>query len=156
MTNFKYPLLTFSVAVLCLANCSHNYAPKNSQLHPEKMQPSRLREPRNRASLDRRVAMVEPDNTRLNKRDRDPDELTADQQKMNQLDTQITAHIRRELVSDAGLSMYAKNIKIITRDGQVTLKGPVKTVAEKNLVLAKAFEIAGQPAVTDQLQIAGE
>ena len=92
------------------------------------------------------------DNTKVNARDRSDASLTADQQKETQSDREITRRIRRSLVKDESLSTYAHNVKIITRDGQVTLKGPVRSDDEKRTIEAKASEVAGE-MVTNQLEI---
>lgn len=93
------------------------------------------------------------DNTKVNERDRNKDELTADQQKENRSDRDITQQIRQSLMKDKSLSTYAHNVKIITQNGQVTLKGPVRSEEEKNTVEAKATEVAGENKVTSQLAI---
>jgi hyperosmotically inducible periplasmic protein len=94
------------------------------------------------------------DNTKVNERDRAPDAVTADQQKENTSDREITQKIRRALVEDKTLSTYAHNVKVVAQDGQVTLKGPVRTEDEKKAVEAKATEVAGTGHVTNQLSIA--
>jgi hyperosmotically inducible protein len=94
------------------------------------------------------------DNTRLNKRDRDKAQPTADQQKENLSDRDLTKQIRRALVKDKSLSTYAHNVKIISRDGKVTLKGPVRSEDEKQAVEAKAIEVAGQGKVTNDIHVA--
>jgi len=94
------------------------------------------------------------DNTRLNKRDRDKAQPTADQQKENRSDRDLTKQIRRALVKDKSLSTYAHNVKIISRDGKVTLKGPVRSEDEKQAVEAKAIEVAGQGNVTNDIHVA--
>ena len=91
-----------------------------------------------------------PDNTRRNKDQTDP---TADQQKMNPADRAITQKIRKAIHEDKTLSTYAHNIKIITQDGKVTLRGPVKSEEEKGNLQAKAVEVAGQDNVTNQLEV---
>ena len=97
-----------------------------------------------------------PDNTAVNKRDRNKSEKTADQQKENKSDREIAREIRRAIVSDKSLSTYAHNVKVIVTHGAVTLKGPVKSEEEKTSVLAKAKEAAGSAEVTDQLSVAGD
>jgi osmotically-inducible protein OsmY len=96
------------------------------------------------------------DNTKVNERDRAPDAVTADQQKENSRDRDITQKIRRALVDDKTLSTYAHNVKVVAQDGRVTLKGPVRTEDEKKAVEAKATEVAGAGRVTNQLTIAPE
>ena len=99
-------------------------------------------------------AQAPADNTKVNKRDRAKGEATADQQKENSSDREITQKIRRALMDDKTLSTYAHNVKVIAQDGQVTLKGPVRTEEEKQAVEAKATEVAGAGHVTNQLTIA--
>jgi len=94
------------------------------------------------------------DNTKVNKRDQKPSAVTADQQKNNKSDLETTRQIRKALVADKSLSTYAHNVKVITKDGHVTLKGPVRSDDEKKMVQAKAIEVAGAANVTDQLSIA--
>ena len=92
-----------------------------------------------------------PDNTKVNKRDQQPNQKTADQQKNNASDLETTRQIRKAITADDSLSTDAHNVKIITVDGKVTLKGPVRTTAEKAAVFAKAVEIAGAKNVTNQI-----
>jgi hyperosmotically inducible protein len=95
-----------------------------------------------------------PDNTKVNKRDQDAGQVTADQQKMNATDRELTRKIRRSIIADKSLSTYAHNIKIISRDGAVTLKGPVKSDEEKTAVMAKAVAVAGgADKVTDRISV---
>lgn len=96
-----------------------------------------------------------PDNTSQNKRDRNPGQATAGQQKMNAADEDLTRKIRVSIMADKSLSTYAQNVKIIARDGQVTLKGPVRSADEKRNVVAKAVAVIGMAKkVTDQISIA--
>ena len=97
-----------------------------------------------------------PDNTKVNERDRNQNEPTADQQKDNRSDRDITQQIRQSIMKDKSLSTYAHNVKIITQDGQVTLKGPVRSEDEKQAVEAKATEVAGAHKVTSELNIKPE
>jgi hyperosmotically inducible protein len=92
-----------------------------------------------------------PDNTKTNKDQSNP---SADQQKMNPSDRAITQQIRKAIHQDNTLSTYAHNVKIITQDGKVTLRGPVRSDDEKNNIEAKAVAVAGKDNVTDQLEIA--
>jgi osmotically-inducible protein OsmY len=93
------------------------------------------------------------DNTKTNQRDKNKAEPTADQQKENQSDRELTQQIRRAIVEDKSLSTYAHNVKIISEDGIVTLKGPVRSGEEKTAVEAKASQIAGKDKVTSQLEV---
>jgi hyperosmotically inducible periplasmic protein len=94
-----------------------------------------------------------PDNTKVNERDRSQNEPTADQQKDNRSDRDITQQIRRSIIKDKALSTYAHNVKIVTQGGQVTLKGPVRSEDEKKAIEAKAAEVAGDGKVTSELSI---
>ena len=78
------------------------------------------------------------DNTKINQRDRNQNEPTADQQKENGSDRVLAQQVRRALVKDKTLSTYAHNIKVIAQDGVVTLKGPVHSEQEKQAIEAKA------------------
>lgn len=93
------------------------------------------------------------DNTKVNQRDQSNSEPTADQQKDNRTDQDITRQIRQSIMADKALSTYAHNIKIITQNGQVTLKGPVRSEDEKQAVASKATAVAGDNKVTDDLSI---
>jgi osmotically-inducible protein OsmY len=95
-----------------------------------------------------------PDNTKTNKTE--SAKPTADDQKQNKADLEITQQIRKLVTDDKGLSTYAKNIKIITQDGSVTLSGPVRSEVEKKSVEAKAAQIAGGSHVKSEIQIAAE
>jgi hyperosmotically inducible periplasmic protein len=101
------------------------------------------------------VAQTTPpaDNSKVNERDRNANEATADQQKDNRSDRDITQQIRKAILSDKSLSTYAHNVKIVTQNGTVTLKGPVRSDDEKKAVEAKAAEVAGQSKVTSQLDV---
>src|SRR6202011_1155326 len=94
-----------------------------------------------------------PDNTKVNERDRSQNQPTADKQKDNRSDRDITQQIRQSIVKDKSLSTYAHNVKIVTQNGQVTLKGPVRSDEEKRAIEAKAAEVAGESKVNSQLDI---
>jgi hyperosmotically inducible periplasmic protein len=95
-----------------------------------------------------------PDNSKTNQGDASKGAMTADQQKANQADRETTKQIRSALTKDKSLSTYAHNIKIITRDGKVTLKGPVRSEDEKTSIEEKASTIAGAGNVNDELTVA--
>jgi hyperosmotically inducible periplasmic protein len=91
-----------------------------------------------------------PDNSARNKNHT----TTADQQPENKTDLKITRDIREAIVADKSLSTYAHNVKIITQNGAVTLRGPVNSVEEKQTVAAKAADVAGGPdKITNQLTV---
>jgi len=99
-------------------------------------------------------AAVEPDNTGRNVRDRNEATKTPADQSENEVDRTITQNIRKAITSDDSLSTNAKNVKIITNDGTVTLRGPVKSEKEKADIEAKAKQVAGVKNVDNQLEIA--
>jgi osmotically-inducible protein OsmY len=94
-----------------------------------------------------------PDNTKVNQQDRDKSQPTADQQKDNRSDRDIAQQIRQSVVKDKSLSTYAHNVKIISQNGMVTLKGPVRSDDEKRAIETKAADIAGPDKVTSELQV---
>jgi hyperosmotically inducible periplasmic protein len=97
---------------------------------------------------------TQPDNTKINQRDRDPNQPTADQQKNNRSDRMLTKDIRRSIMADKSLSTNAHNVKIISQNGIVTVKGPVNSDDEKRAVIAKAIAVAGSAdKVTDQISV---
>jgi len=91
-----------------------------------------------------------PDNTKQNA-EASP---TADQQKNNESDRELTKNVRRAIIQDKALSTDAHNVKVITQNGQVTLKGPVKSEEEKQAIGSKAAEVAGQGNVVNDLTVA--
>jgi osmotically-inducible protein OsmY len=93
------------------------------------------------------------DNTAINARDRDNNNLTAGDQGTSEADRETTRKIRRALVGDTHYSMTAKNVKIITTDGKVTLRGPVKNDGEKSGIENIAKEAAGADSLDNQLEV---
>jgi hyperosmotically inducible protein len=92
------------------------------------------------------------DNTQKNQRDRDESSLTPIDQSNEPADLKITAETRKMLVADDSLSANAKNVKVITVSGVVTLRGPVATEAEKAAV-AKHAKMAGAKSVTNEIEV---
>lgn len=97
---------------------------------------------------------VEPDNSGRNVRDRDNQNKTAGDQSESEADRTISQNIRDAITSDDSLSTNGKNVKIITNDGTVTLRGPVKSDKEKTDIEAKAKRVAGVKKVDNQLEVA--
>jgi hyperosmotically inducible periplasmic protein len=107
------------------------------------------------AQQDNNAGQAAPaDNTKVNQRDRDQSQPTADQQKENKPDREIAKEIRQSIMNDKSLSTYAHNVKIITREGKVTLKGPVRSEEEKDKVAAAASTVAGEGNVTNEITVA--
>jgi hyperosmotically inducible protein len=98
---------------------------------------------------------AKPDNTSTNERDRSGETKTSGDQSNSSADLKITQAIRRALMKDGELSTTAKNIKVITANGQVTLRGPVKTAQEKARVDQIAKSAAGGAQIDDQLDVKG-
>jgi hyperosmotically inducible protein len=97
-------------------------------------------------------AAVKRDNTEVNVRDRADAAKTPIDQNENQKDVDITANIRKRVV-DTKMSVNAQNVKIITQDGKVTLRGPVKSEEEKTQIEKMAHEVAGAANVDNQLEV---
>jgi len=97
-------------------------------------------------------AVVDRDNTAVNERDRASAVKTPIDQNENQADIDITANIRKRVV-DTKMSVNAQNVKIITQNGQVTLRGPVKTTEEKKQIEDIAHDVAGADKVVSQLEV---
>ncbi len=93
------------------------------------------------------------DNTGKNQRDRSGETKTSGDQSNSSTDVKMTAAIRRAVVHDGSLSMAAKNVKIITANGMVTLRGPVKTEAEKAKIAELAKSAAGDAKIDNQLEV---
>jgi hyperosmotically inducible protein len=100
------------------------------------------------------VAQASPQSAPDNSQQNQNHAKTADSQPNTAADRATTAKVRKAIVEDKGLSTYAHNVKIITMNGQVTLKGPVKSEEEKQTIASKAAEVAGSPdKVNNQLSI---
>jgi hyperosmotically inducible periplasmic protein len=99
---------------------------------------------------DQSTTKTSPDNSATNQ----TQSKTADQQSEAASDRMLTKKIRQALIADKSLSVYGHNVKIITKGGSVTLKGPVKSEEEKQSIASKAESIAGSPdKVTNQLLV---
>lgn len=96
------------------------------------------------------------DNTKKNERDRDDAKKTPGDQSEDKADIDITASIRKQVVANDDLSSDAKNAKIITDAGVVTLRGPVKSEEEKTTLGGYAQNTAGVTKVDNQLEVAAD
>lgn len=99
------------------------------------------------------ASQPDADNTRVNERDRKGGTLTPMDQGNDKADIQLTQKIRQRLMADSSLSFTAKNVKIITVNGRVTLRGPAKTDAEHQSIVSQASAIAGASNVDDQIEV---
>jgi osmotically-inducible protein OsmY len=102
---------------------------------------------------DSTVQQPAPDNTKMNQGDSNPSQPTADKQKDNPSDRDITQQIRDSVVKDKSLSTYAHNVKIISQNGAVTLKGPVRSDDEKQSIEQDAVNVVGKDKVTNELTV---
>ena len=98
----------------------------------------------------------QPDNSGVNRRDADG-ELTKTpiDQGQSRTDIETTAAIRKR-VTDTEISVNGQNVKIITKDGKVILRGPVETEDEKQMIERIALEIAGEGKVVNELEVERE
>ena len=93
------------------------------------------------------------DNSAQNVRDRPIDATTPLQQGESESDLSATKRIRKGVIADKSLSVNAHNIKIITRDGKVTLRGPVNSEAEKKTIIAIASNVVDPSAIDNQIDV---
>ena len=97
---------------------------------------------------------TQPDNTAINQRDADLRKAkTPINQDENQADIDVTAKIRQRVVAEKDFSINAQNVKIVTADGMVTLRGPVNSKTEFDAIAKIAREVAGEGKVDNQLEI---
>lgn len=106
------------------------------------------------AAGDRAAASAPADNTDKNERDQHVAALTPGDQGGSEADRTVTQRVRQGVVASDALSVNGKNVKIITQDGVVTLRGPVKTDKEKADIAAIARSVAGVKSVDNQLEVA--
>lgn len=99
-------------------------------------------------------AEMKADNSAANRRDRNALEVTADNQSNDAADLELTRKIRRAVHQEKNVSTYSHNVKIITVNGRVTLKGPVRSEAEKNTLEKLAGKFAGAENVINEMAVA--
>jgi hyperosmotically inducible protein len=110
-------------------------------------------EENNTSSSSQNTESKQPDNSGVNARDRDSNAVTAGDQSNSEADRQITQNIRKAIVGEKSLSTVAKNVKIITIDGNVTLRGPVNTDQEKKQIGDLAAKNAPSAKIDNQLEV---
>jgi hyperosmotically inducible protein len=93
------------------------------------------------------------DNTKVNSRDRSGTTLTPVDQSESSEDRALTQAVRQSLMEDSSLSLNAKNVKVISHDGKVTLRGVVDSQAEKDSIDSKVKALAGVVGCDDQLEV---
>jgi len=99
------------------------------------------------------ASRADADNTARNERDRSAANVLPGDQGETEADRQISANIRKAIVNDDSMSVNAQNVKVITSQGTVTLRGPVKSVREKEAIETKAKQVAGVSNVVNQLEV---
>src|SRR5690349_16160754 len=97
-----------------------------------------------------------PDNSGLNVRDRSSEAVTADSQPNFKDDLELTARIRRAIMSDRSLSTMAQNIKVISANGQVTLRGPVRSDQERTAIASDVHRVVGVNNVDNRLEVVSQ
>ncbi|MDB5386985.1 MAG: transport-associated protein [Planctomycetaceae bacterium] len=127
--------LLLSVGVLALSGCQEAAAKKTPMEGEKKVAPA-------------------ADNSAVNERDRSGATKTPIDQNENDADIKTTADIRKRVVGEKDFSVSARNVKIITADGKVTLRGPVKTQKERDTIEQIARDVAGKDKVDSQLEVA--
>lgn len=151
----KYTLLVTGLVTLTLVGCDEAKRPITNS-SPVSTDTSHTATNTNPAATDATVtegdAVVKRDNTEVNIRDRSDAAKTPIDQNENQPDINITANVRKRVV-DTKMSVNAQNVKIITQDGKVTLRGPVKSEDEKIQIDKIAREVAGPANVENLLEV---
>lgn len=107
-----------------------------------------------KSKADNSATNVPADNTGKNERDQNTLALTPGDQGGSESDRTLTQHVRQGVIENDTLSISAKNVKIITQDGVVTLRGPVKSSDERARIAAIAQHVDGVKRVDNQLEIA--
>lgn len=149
-----YLLLLAAVLVCGCEQGAKNTPAPNDPTAPSTTTPAPDIKPADPAANPATVEPTAPDNTAINARDNAPDAKTPLDQNENAADIQITADIRKRVLEQPDFSINARNVKIITADGKVTLRGPVTTEAERNAIDKIAHEIAGEKNVDSHLEVA--
>ncbi|HEX5103193.1 MAG TPA: BON domain-containing protein [Pirellulaceae bacterium] len=109
--------------------------------------------PGTQATNDPANQPAEPDNTAVNERDADGATKTPIDQDESQADVSTTAKIREQITSQEGMSINARNVKVMTSNGRVTLRGPVDSSAERETIERIAQDVAGAANVDSQIEV---
>ena len=153
-------LLLFTAALSALAGCDSTSRTTTTKTNSSTSSTTVARPSYDSAASSSPGAVgpgsVEPDNTAVNKRDRDSSAKTPIDQNENQRDVNITAEIRKAVLATKDMSINARNVKIITADGKVTLRGPVNSEEEKEAIDAAAKNVAGKDNVTNEIEVKTE
>ena len=148
MRSHPIRLWTIGLAVLGLAACDRPMARRDADALARADRP-----------VEQRAANTGPaaaDNTGVNTRDRAQGAVTPMDQSNQEQDLALTRQIRQAITDDDSLSTEAQNVKVITQNGVVVLRGPVENAGEKATIVAIANRTAGVSRVDDQLEVAGD
>jgi hyperosmotically inducible periplasmic protein len=139
---------TFLLALICVAGLQLAACDQTSDQTPP-AEPQAATQP---STQERLPATTQPNDTGVNVRDRSSAAVTPGEQAEDQADIQLLANIRKRVMT-ANLSVTAQNVKIITNNGLVTLRGPVTSQTEKDTIARIAADLAGPDHVTNELQV---
>lgn len=142
--------VVFAVAILCLSlSLVPGFANAQTELVPSDPTVLQNNPP------DPTLSSVNPiaDNSKMNIIHDGKLGISADQASNRPEDLEITRHIRRNIVKNKNLSLYGHNVKIITRDGEVVLKGPVRSLNEKQTIEDTAISVVGARNVKSELEV---
>ncbi len=149
----KRSILSLS-AILLLASCADDRASSMTNEGGQKGPASNAKQDAATDAHPPTRVSEAADNSARNERDREGGTLTPMDQSENEADLAITQRIRQSVMDDDLLSTMAKNVKIITRGGVVTLRGPVATESERKAIADKAINVAGVMQVDNLLEVA--
>ena len=140
-------LWTIGLAVLGLAACDRPLARRDADTLARADRPVEQRAANTGSAAD---------NTGVNTRDRAQGAVTPMDQSNQDHDLALTRQIRQAITDNDSLSTEAQNVKVITQNGVVVLRGPVENAGEKATIVAIASRTAGVSRVDDQLEVAGD
>lgn len=142
-----FHVTVFSLAAACTPMIVAAVPSAQSQSAQQQTQPQDSQQ--QAANSPSQTSSAQPDNSAQNKQQG----KTADNQSSRKEAREMTANVRKALIADKSLSMYAHNVKIITTNGTVTLKGPVKSDEEKQKVVSDAAGVVSQDKIVDHLTV---
>ena len=148
-----FPVLV-TVALVCGCEPAPQVLTTNKPVTPTDSTPAVVPAATPAATPADHTPVPSADNTAVNARDDSPVAKTPIDQNENEADIKITAEIRKRVLEQPDFSVNARNVKIITADGKVTLRGPVTTEAERDSIKKIAEQVAGETKVETQLEIA--
>jgi osmotically-inducible protein OsmY len=108
------------------------------------------------SAINPKAGVIKPDNSVINKQDTKSKGLTASDQPTDEIDVYLVNRIRKDIMAEKELSTDAKNVKIIAINGQVLVKGPVRSKEEAQTILKFARAAAGVPNVINEISVVPE